>query len=140
GFLALFVMLLVAVTSGALGPRSVDGRIVSSAHRLALGHHQVLRVARDVTVAGSPLVVDLVAAAIVVGLWILGRRRAAAFVGGVRVVVWLADAVVKVAVGRHRPTLPMPVAHAAGASFPSGHSAGAASVYLPVALILVGAV
>jgi undecaprenyl-diphosphatase len=134
---ALFAALLVLVAAGALDPPSVDSRIVSSVHRFTLDHHMLLTCARAVTVAGAPLLIDLSAAVVGLVLWGTRRRRAAAFVVGVRVVTWLAVLTVKAGVGRHRPILAMPVAHASGPSFPSGHAAGAASLYLPLAIIVL---
>jgi membrane-associated phospholipid phosphatase len=37
-------------------------------------------------------------------------------------------------VGRHRPVLPHPVAHASGFSFPSGHATGSAALWGSVAV------
>lgn len=131
-----FVALLISVTAGALGAGSVDARLESSAHSAVLDHPELLRLAKALTNLGAPLYVDLLAlvAALVLLAW--RRPRAAAYVLVVRVATQILDALIKALVARHRPRLAHPVAHAAGFSFPSGHAAGAASVYLPLAVVI----
>jgi membrane-associated phospholipid phosphatase len=136
----LFVGLLISVEAGALGQASVDGRIVRTAHTAVVAHAALLRLAKDVTVLGAPVVVDLAAAVVAIALWAIGRRDLAGYLIGVRLVTTIADTVLKAAVGRDRPHFTDAVAHATGGSFPSGHSADAASFYLPIAVILLATV
>jgi undecaprenyl-diphosphatase len=130
--------LLVAVTTGLLGGRSVDTRTVNAAHRFVLHHHGVLTAARAATTLGAPLVVDVAAAVAAVVLWLARRRVEAVFVVGVRFAAAGLSGLAKAAIARPRPALLRPVAHASGFSFPSGHATGAASLYLPLALVVVG--
>jgi len=132
---AVFVALLVAVSAGAFGHGSVDARADVRAHATVVDHHGLLTSARWLTNLGAPYVVDAVAAVAAVALWLAGRRRAALYVVGVRVIALVVESSVKLLVARSRPALAHPVAHATGYSFPSGHATGAASLYLPLALV-----
>lgn len=136
GSIVVFVALLAAVTAGALGSGSVDARTEFAAHAAILDHHGLLRVARALTNLGAPLTVDLLALAAALALLLLRRPRAAAYVVVVRIAAQLLDTLIKGLVARHRPRLLHPVAHAAGYSFPSGHAAGAASTFLPIAVVV----
>jgi undecaprenyl-diphosphatase len=132
-----FLACLVAVTAGALSSASIDGDIVLAAHRSVLAHPALLSTSRAVTQLGAPVVVDLTAAVAAAALWLRHRRAPAVFLVVVRVTTALGDTLVKVIVQRARPMLTGPVAHASGYSFPSGHSAGAASFWLPLAIVLM---
>jgi undecaprenyl-diphosphatase len=135
--LAVAVALAISVTAGWLGPHSVDGRIVRAAHRLTGRDHWTLTAARAVTELGAPVIVDALAVLAAGGLLVCRRLRAAGFVAAVRLATALAVNEAKVGLHRPRPALPHPSVHASGYSFPSGHAAGAASVYLPLALLLL---
>jgi membrane-associated phospholipid phosphatase len=135
--LAVAVALAVSVTAGWLGPHSVDGRIVRSAHRLTQRDHWTLTAARAVTELGAPVIVDALAVVAAVGLLLCRRAQAAGFVAAVRLATALATTQAKVGMHRRRPAVPHPTVHVSGYSFPSGHAAGAASVYLPLALLLL---
>jgi membrane-associated phospholipid phosphatase len=128
---------LIAVTSGWLGPHSVDDRSVTAAHRLVRRHHWLLTAAQAVTRVGAPRVVDGLAIIVTVVLLLCRRWRAAGFIAVVRLITALADNGLKVAVARARPVLSHPFTHAHGYSFPSGHASGAASIYLPIAVLLL---
>jgi undecaprenyl-diphosphatase len=132
---AVFGLLLAAVESGLAGHGSVDARVDSTAHRFVLSHPAVLDAARMLTRLGAPTVVTVVTLVAAAVLVVLGRCRAALFVGAVRIATQLADSAVKDLVARPRPKFAHPVDHASGWSFPSGHAAGAASVYLPLAVV-----
>jgi membrane-associated phospholipid phosphatase len=127
----------IAVTSGWLGPRSVDGRLVTATHRLVRHHHWLLTAAQAFTHLGAPRVVDGLAVVVTALLLMRRRWRAAGFVAVVRIVTALASNELKVAVGRARPVLDHPFTHADGFSFPSGHASGSASFYLPIAVLLL---
>jgi membrane-associated phospholipid phosphatase len=135
--LAVAVAVAISVNAGWLGPHSVDGRIVRAAHRLTLRDHWTLTAARWVTELGVPVIVDALAALATVGLLLCRRFRAAGFVAAVRLATALATNEAKVRLHRPRPALRHATVHASGYSFPSGHAAGAASVYLPLAVLLL---
>jgi undecaprenyl-diphosphatase len=131
--------LAIAVSIGGLGRRSIDDRVERAAHRLVLHHHAVLVVARAVTRLGAPVVVNIIAVVVIAVLLLMRRPRAALFVAVIRVVTQVLTSGLKTVVDRPRPSFAHAVAHAGGASFPSGHASGAASVYLPLAVLVVAA-
>lgn len=127
--LVAFVALAVLVALRWSPLISVDQVGELAAHRDVLAHPWLLAGAGVITTIGSPLAVDVVT--VVVGLVLLvGRRiRAVVYLLVTRVVELGVDTGVKQMVHRPRPTLPDPVAHASGFSFPSGHAGGSAAVY-----------
>jgi membrane-associated phospholipid phosphatase len=135
--LAVSVALAISVSVGWLGPHSVDGRIVRAAHRLTLRDHWTLTAARAVTELGVPIIVDVLALLAAVGLLLCRRFRAAGFVVTVRLATALSANEAKVLLHRPRPAFPHATVHASGYSFPSGHAAGAASIYLPLTVLLL---
>lgn len=139
---AVLVVLPLAVMARVGWPTltSFDRHTDRQAHSLVLAHMWLLRSARDLTHLGDPTLVTAAAIVVAVLLWFLGRRRAAVYVLLVRVAAVVAAYVLKEAVRRARPVLAHPVAHAAGFSFPSGHSVGSAALYGSVAIVLAGRV
>jgi undecaprenyl-diphosphatase len=131
----LFFALLVAVAIEGAVPDHPDSAVVEAAHRAALHHASLRAAARAATSFGSPWVATSLAAVAVIGLWMGRLRREAAAVGTSRLLTQAATTVTKRAIARPRPHWAYPVAHASGYSFPSGHAAAAASVYLPIALV-----
>jgi membrane-associated phospholipid phosphatase len=139
GLVALLLLpLAVAVRVGwhpIAGPdRTADDR----AHALVRDSPTLLSVTRAVTHFGDPLVVTLLAVAVAVWCWLRGRRRDAIYLLAVRAAVVVLGFILKEAVARARPSLPQPVAHASGYSFPSGHALGAAALYTSLAVVAAG--
>jgi membrane-associated phospholipid phosphatase len=134
-FVALAV--LVALRWGPL--ISVDQVGELAAHRDVLAHPWLLAGAGVATTIGSPLAVDVVT--VVVGLVLLvGRRiRAVVYLLVTRIVELGVETGLKQVVHRPRPTLPDPVTHASGFSFPSGHAGGSAAVYGAVLVLALTA-
>ena len=116
-----------------------DAGVERAAHRAVRSSSLLLTFARDAAHAGDTLT-RLIIAAVIVGylavrrLWRLALFAIVAIGGGLGVVN-----LVKILVDRTRPALPDPVAHAAGASFPSGHSMGSTIVYGVIVLLLLPA-
>jgi membrane-associated phospholipid phosphatase len=135
--LAVVAAAWIAVGSGWLGPHSLDGRTDAAAHRLVLRHHWLVTAAQDVTHLGAPRVVDALAIIATVVLLLRRQFREAGFVAAVRLITALASNELKTGVHRARPVLSHAIAHAHGYSFPSGHASGAASAYLPIAVLLL---
>jgi membrane-associated phospholipid phosphatase len=88
---------------------------------------------------GRPIMIWLVAAAVVM---LLARRRTrlALFLVVAGAGALVLDPSVKTLVGRLRPVVEDPVAHAPGNSFPSGHALGSAVVYGALLLVFLPAV
>jgi len=92
--------------------------------------------ARDLTALGSYSVLGIVVVATVVYLLFAGKRKAAvlvvtALVGGV-----LLTNALKIGFARPRPDIVAPLARVFSASFPSGHAALSAAVYLTLGALL----
>jgi membrane-associated phospholipid phosphatase len=101
----------------------------NAAHVDVLAQSSLLAAARAVTIAGSSLVVNVVAAVAAIVLLIMRLWRGAVLVVVARLGELASATAVKDLLARPRPTLLNPVDHGAGYSFPSGHAAGAAAVY-----------
>jgi membrane-associated phospholipid phosphatase len=107
------------------GDRAAD----SAAHLDVLGQPWLLAAARATTTAGNSLVVDVIVVVAGIALLIARLWRDAVLVVVARLGELASTTAVKDLLARPRPTLPNPVDHGAGYSFPSGHAAGAAAVY-----------
>lgn len=128
--------LAIAVAGGALDAGSVDARIAADAHTLMLGHPNLVHICRVLTWLGSAIVVNAFVVVAAVAFWLSGRRTSALYVVAVRILTQIATTLLKHGVGRLRPSFEHPFIHVTGFSFPSGHASGAASAYLPAALVL----
>ena len=92
--------------------------------------------ARDLTALGSYSVLGIVVLATVIYLLFAGKRKAAvllvtALVGGV-----LLTNALKIGFARPRPDIVAPLARVFSASFPSGHAALSAAIYLTLGALL----
>ncbi len=95
----------------------------------------------DITALGGRVLLSLVVLFTIGLLLALRRYQTAAFVLAAVVSGMILVETVKLAIGRSRPELaarPAVVAPPASASFPSGHSALSAVVYLTLALLVAG--
>jgi membrane-associated phospholipid phosphatase len=117
------VGLIVLAVEGKWAPlRRVDEGIAQSLHRHAVAHPLWVHTMAWVSDVGSPTVMRVAVGILAVGLWLRGARRLALWAAVTMVGGAVLDALLKSAVGRARPYFPDPVAHAPGASFPSGHA------------------
>ena len=98
------------------------------------GSPAVLEGVRDVTALGGVLLRNLFALIAVTALLFVRLRREAVLLAGTIISGWVVDTLIKVAVGRPRPTIVSHLVEAGGASFPSGHSFNSAVVYVGIAL------
>lgn len=136
----LFGLLIVAVEGSWHVFRDVDRDTAQNLHRFAVEHPAWTHTMLDVSSFGGPAVFRLIIAALVVVLWIRHARRLALWAAVTMLAGAVLDLGIKAAVDRTRPVLPDPVAHAPGASFPSGHALTAAlgcGILLLIALPLV---
>ncbi|MDQ1739927.1 MAG: hypothetical protein QOE53_1579 [Pseudonocardiales bacterium] len=136
---ALFLTVLLLVTSSSEALLRLDRATANDLHRYALTHPRFTSVMRGLSNSGKTVVWFLVMA--LVAGWLLWRRlrRLAIFVVVAVVGSSLLNNLVKLAVNRARPHLSDPVAVAAGKSFPSGHAQAAivgygvlVAVFLPI--------
>ena len=137
-------VVVFAVLAGLVASRwplllAGDQAAEGAAHGDVLAQHWLLIAAKTATAIGSPVVVDVVAAVVVV-LLVLKCWRGAVVVALARVGELVCESLVKVLVGRPRPALVDPVTSASGYSFPSGHAGGSAAVYGALALLGVAVV
>ena len=120
-----FTLLLLAVVVHAGSLQRLDLHLELSLSDYANRHGTWVLLLKVVSLIGGPATFEVLAVLVAVRLAVTRRPRLAAwlvvtvFGGG------LLSTLVKSAVGRHRPLPPHPVAHAASASFPSGHALGA---------------
>lgn len=91
---------------------------------------------RDITALGSSTVLTLVVAATALFLALRGRWRSVALVLAATISGGVAVTLVKALVGRARPELVERLMVEASNSFPSGHAANSAIVYLTLATLL----
>lgn len=136
---ALFVAVLLLVTSSSPGLLRLDRATATDLHRYALRHPGFTTTMRLLSDSGKT-VVWFTVMALVAG-WLAWRRlrRLALFVLVTVLGSSLLNNLVKLVVNRARPHLSDPVAVAAGKSFPSGHSQAAIvgygvllAVFLPI--------
>lgn len=93
-------------------------------------------VMRDITALGGYTILFLVTAATVIYLFLVGRPRTAVFILVAVLGATLLTVLLKLGFARPRPDLVPHAMRTASASFPSGHSSGAAAVYLTLGAIL----
>ena len=116
-----FGLLLLLVADHWQPLRRLDHDLAA---QLSIRAPTYVTVLKAISTVGHPAVFQAIAVAVAVWLGVRRRPRLAAwlvvtvFGGG------LLSSTVKTAVGRKRPLLAHPVAHAVSASFPSGHALG----------------
>lgn len=98
------------------------------------GPPPLLEAVRDWTALGGVLLRNLFALIAIATLLIARLRREAVLLAGTIVSGWIVNTLIKVTVGRPRPTIVSHLAEAGGSSFPSGHSFNSAVVYMGIAL------
>ncbi|HEV2374425.1 MAG TPA: phosphatase PAP2 family protein [Streptosporangiaceae bacterium] len=135
----LFTVLLVLVRLRWRPLESVDHGAAAGLNNLIAGQHTAITVVKDVTLLGSTIVLSALIAAAVVLLALRRRWRLAVYLTVTGAGALVLDPVVKVLVGRLRPVVAHPVAHAPGNSFPSGHSLGSLACYGALYLVFAPA-
>ncbi|HEX5188775.1 MAG TPA: phosphatase PAP2 family protein, partial [Streptosporangiaceae bacterium] len=132
-----FTVLLVLVRLRWAPLERVDHGAADRLNNLVAGHSAALTVISDVTTAGSTLVLSVVIAAAALLLALRRRWRLAGYLVATWAGALVLDPVLKVLVGRLRPVVAHPVAHAPGNSFPSGHSLGSIVCYGALFLVFL---
>ncbi|MCX4747174.1 phosphatase PAP2 family protein [Kitasatospora sp. NBC_01287] len=136
GALALFGVLL-ALVEGGWGPLArLDHGWAAALHGYARQHTAWTASLETTTTLGCPLVMRTLLGLAAAWLWAIGARTLAGWTAAQALVGWGAAWAAKSLADRARPSWPDPVAHAAGAAFPSGHAmASAITAATLVALI-----
>ena len=98
------------------------------------GSPALLEAVRDVTALGGVLLRNLIALIAIAALLLVRLRREATLLAGTIIGGWAVNTLIKLLVGRPRPTIVSHLAEAGGSSFPSGHSFNSAVVYMGIAL------
>ncbi|MFJ5088485.1 phosphatase PAP2 family protein [Streptomyces sp. NPDC088674] len=116
--------LLLALVAASWQPLlSLDSSLARSAHRQAVRHEGLTHTCRVLSDwVWDPWTFRLLAALLVVWLFVRGARDLAVRIAVVCVAGTLLQQLVKAAVGRERPVWPDPVDSAHFAAFPSGHA------------------
>jgi undecaprenyl-diphosphatase len=134
-----FTVLLVLVRLRWQPLEAVDRGAADRLNNLISGHPVVLIVIRDITLLGSTLVLSVVIGAASLLVALRRRWRLATYLVATGAGALVLDPVLKDVVGRLRPVVAHPVAHAPGNSFPSGHSLGSMVCYGALFLVFLPA-
>ncbi len=115
---------------------ALDRAVNTAAHHATVAHPALLAAARTVTPLGGTAVLT---ALVVLAVALLARtdRRRAAAVLALTVGAALVHSLLKVLVGRPRPTFADPLVHLASQAFPSGHSTNSTVVYGTLLLLIL---
>ena len=135
-----FTVLLVLVRLRWRPLESVDHDAAARLNRLIAGHGTLVTVVRDITLLGSTIALSAVIGAAVILLALRRRWALAAYLTVTGAGALVLDPVLKVLVGRLRPVVAHPIAHAPGDSFPSGHALGSIVCYGALFLVFLPAV
>ncbi|MEV0718584.1 phosphatase PAP2 family protein, partial [Asanoa sp. NPDC050611] len=132
--------ILLALVRFRFGPLyDLDHGVANSVNGYVADHEGLLNIIRFITDLGGGLKVWVVVLA-VAALLIRRRTRLAIFVIVSGLGALALEPTIKTLVGRLRPVVDVPVAHAPGNSFPSGHSLGSFVVYGSLLLVFLPAV
>jgi undecaprenyl-diphosphatase len=134
-----FTMLLVLVRLRWRPLESVDHSAAASLNNLIAGQATLVTVTRAITLLGSTIALWVVIAAAALLLTLRRRWRLACYLVVTGAGALVLDPVLKVLVGRLRPVVSHPVAHAPGNSFPSGHALGSMVCYGALFLVFLPA-
>jgi membrane-associated phospholipid phosphatase len=135
-----FVVLLVLVLLRWSPLESADQAVAGHLTGLLAGHSAAITAIKAVTTLGNTATLVGVIAVVAVILAIRRRWRLLLYVVVTAAGAFIIDPLVKAAVGRLRPVVAHPVAHALGKSFPSGHALDSLTCYGAVLLVCLPAV
>lgn len=141
--LAIFVgaipfAVLLALVDVKWGPLSrLDDHTTRSLNSFMLRHRSLVPPLRATSYIFHAWVFRGVVAVLVCWLFYRGARRLAVWATVTLVVAGVLDAVLKAVINRPRPSLPSPIAHFPGGSFPSGHALTAVVGSTTIVLILL---
>ena len=135
---AAFAVVVVLVLSNRLSQFDSAGLqyFRSGPDSVPRGPPALLEAVRDWTALGGVLLRNLFALIAIAALLLVRLRREATLLAATILSGWVVNTLIKVLVGRPRPTIVSHLAEAGGSSFPSGHSFNSAVVYMGIALAL----
>jgi undecaprenyl-diphosphatase len=134
-----FTILLVMVRLRWRPLESVDHRTAAGLNALVSGQQVLTTVVKDITLLGSTAVLVAVIAAGTLLLLLRRQWRLAVYLVVTGTGALVLDPVLKALIGRLRPVVAHPVAHAPGNSFPSGHALGSLVCYGALLLVFLPA-
>ncbi len=131
------VLLLVRLRWRPL--ESVDHGTASDINNLIAGQHALVTIVKDVSLLGGTIALSAVVAAGAILLLLRRQWKLATYLVVTGAGALVLDPVLKSLVGRLRPVLAHPVAHAPGNSFPSGHALGSLVCYGAIFVVFIPA-
>lgn len=134
-----FAVLLVLVLLRWVPLDSADQSVAMHLTSLVAGHGVAIAAVKAVTTLGDSVVLGGIIAAAAVFLAIRRRWRLLGYVIVTAAGAFVLVPVIKAAVGRLRPVVADPVAHALGKSFPSGHALESIVCYGAVLIVFLPA-
>ena len=117
-----FTLLLLLVESAWDPLEDLDRAVADNLNQAAQGHSGRVHALDVLAIALDPWVFRAAVIAVAIWLWRRGATRLAMWAALTMVIGGVLAVVLKLIVARARPSLPNPVAHASGYSFPSGHA------------------
>jgi undecaprenyl-diphosphatase len=135
-----FASLLLLVRFHWTPLQSLDHAVADGLNHQVAGSPTAVKVLQQISSFGGRVFMTSLVAVVVAVLLIRRRQRLALYLVVTGAGSVILDPSLKVLVGRVRPVVESPVAHAPGNSFPSGHALGSMIVYGMLALVLLPAV
>jgi undecaprenyl-diphosphatase len=132
-----FGLLVLLVRLHWVPLQSLDGGVADGLNHLLSRHPALVSLANGISVAGSRTVLIWLGGIALVLLLLRRQQRLAVYFAVTVAGALLLDPSVKTLVGRLRPVVESPVAHAPGNSFPSGHALDSMVVYGALVLVFL---
>jgi membrane-associated phospholipid phosphatase len=114
--------LIVFARSNVGAVHRLDVSFDDNLNAYVAGHPAQVSAWKLVSDIGGPLTWRILAGGAAVVLFLRRLRREAVLVVAAMVGAWVSSGAIKALVDRHRPSVPTPVDHVGGGSFPSGHA------------------
>ncbi|BCY13992.1 phosphatase PAP2 family protein [Actinoplanes sp. L3-i22] len=132
-----FAALLLLVRFHWTPLQDLDHAVAEGLNHQVAGSATKVKILQQISTFGGRVFMTSLVAVVVTMLLIRRRPRLALYLVITGVGAMILDPSLKTLVGRVRPVLESPVAHAPGNSFPSGHALGSMIVYGMLALVLL---
>ncbi|GIF09147.1 phosphatase PAP2 family protein [Actinoplanes siamensis] len=135
-----FASLLLLVWFHWTPLQDLDHAVAEGLNRQVAGSSAAVEALQQISSFGGRVFLISLVAIVLAALLIRRRQRLALYLVVTGIGGLILDPSLKTLVGRVRPVVDSPVAHAPGNSFPSGHALGSMVVYGMLALVLLPAV